>query len=81
MIKLKNQLMRLISPMRNQKDDVFEVEIIAKDEISVDSQEKIPRNKVNGIIINDTFDTIKDYAVFIDLKLAQNNITLELYDR
>lgn len=80
-LKLKKQLMRLISPLEEKNNDIFNIEIISQDEIEEDKREIKARKKINGIIINDTLETIKDYTVYIDFFYNKGLIKLSLYDR
>lgn len=80
-IRLKKQLMKLISPLEDNQDDLFQIEIISKDDLEEDEKNTKLRKKVNGIIINDTLETIKDYTVYINFSYDQWEVKLSLYDR
>lgn len=79
--RLKKQLMKLISPLEEKNNNIFNIEIISKDEIEQDEQESKIRKKINGVIINDTLETIKNYTVYIDFLYNNWVIKLSLYDR
>jgi|GEM_PF-2655337 hypothetical protein len=70
-LRLKKQLMKLISPLEENNNDLFQIEIISKDELEEDEKITKSRKKVNGVIINDTLETIKDYTVYINFSYNQ----------
>lgn len=80
-LRLKKQLMKLISPLEENNKDLFQIEIISKDELEEDEKTTRLRKKVNGIIVNDTLETIKDYTVYIDFSYNKEGVSLSLYDR
>lgn len=80
-LRLKKQLMKLISPLEERNNDVFQIEIISKNELEEDKKTTRLRKKVNGIIVNDTLETIKDYTVYINFSYNKGEVCLSLYDR
>lgn len=80
-LRLKKQLMKLISPLEENNNDLFQIELISKDDLEEDEKITKSRKKVNGVIINDTLETIKDYTVYINFSYNQWEVRLSLYDR
>lgn len=80
-LRLKKQLMKLISPLEENNKDLFQIEIISKDDLEEDEKITKSRKKVNGVIINDTLETIKDYTVYINFSYSNSEVKFSLYDR
>ncbi|MCD4793598.1 MAG: ATP-binding protein [Bacteroidales bacterium] len=77
--KLKHSLEKLINP--NQKKDTFKIEIIAKEEIEADKNEKLERDKINGFIENRLFETLNVKTTHIETKILKDKIITILVDR
>lgn len=90
-IKLKKSLMKLINPDVDNKDDPFSItfkapEMVQEDEelrSSVKKKDGWEREIVNGIIVNDVFETMNLKTTNIKVIISQDGstITTELFDR
>ncbi|MDD3280312.1 MAG: sensor histidine kinase [Bacteroidales bacterium] len=88
-LKLKKSLAKLINPNQGNDSDIFDIEIIAKDELNLD---KAPNSKgkvrddwdiVNGYIKNTIFETLEIKTSNILVQLSPNGDFIEttLQDR
>lgn len=82
-IKLKKSLAKLINPNQGNDSDKFEIEIIAKDEISLDKETKNELEIVNSSVKNPIFETlgIKTSNVFVQISDNGKFIETTLQDR
>lgn len=81
--KLKVSLEKLINPIQGNNVDDFSIEIIAKDELLQDRQEKEERDKVNGIVRNIVFERLglKTTQIKVSITNHGGTITTTLTDR
>jgi len=88
-LKLKKSLAKLINPNQGNDSDIFDIEIIAKDELNLD---KAPNSKgkaiddweiVNGFIKNTIFETLEIKTSNILVQISPNGDFIEttLQDR
>jgi signal transduction histidine kinase len=88
-LKLKKSLAKLINPNQGNDCDNFEIEIIAKDEFTVDKEkgkkgeQKNDLEIVNGIVKNSIFETleIKTSNIFVEISPNGDFIETTLQDR
>ncbi len=80
-LKLKRQLMQLISPFKEKDNDDFCISIISNDEIDDDKKKERDLDKVNWPIVNTALESIAKYTVYIDFVYNNWQVTLNLYDR
>ena len=82
-LKLKKSLAKLINPNQGNDSDKFEIEIIAKDEISIDKETKNELEIVNSSVKNPIFETlgIKTSNVFVQISEDGKFIETTLQDR
>lgn len=78
-INLKHSLEKLINPFSESND--FNIEIISKEELLKDTEEKIVRNKVNGPIKNAILDILKIKTTQISVHVTKNLIESKIIDR
>ena len=76
---LKHSLEKLINPFSGIND--FSIEIKCKREVENDKDEKIPREKVNGIIKNTIIDILKLKTTQIDTEVTKDFIFSTIVDR
>ena len=82
-LKLKKSLAKLINPNQGNDSDKFEIEIIAKDEISIDKETKNELELVNTSVKNPIFETlgIKTSNIFVQISEDGKFIETTLQDR
>lgn len=88
-LKLKKSLAKLINPNQENDSDNFEIEIIAKDELSLDKEKNKKGERkndleiVNGIIKNSVFETLEIKTSNILVQISPNGDYIEttLQDR
>ncbi|MCD7824967.1 MAG: ATP-binding protein [Clostridiaceae bacterium] len=82
-IKLKKALMKLVNPEFDDKDDKFSIQIKSDIDKVYDEKVEVIRDRVNGIIINDVFETLNIKTTNIRVQIAENGeqIETQLYDR
>ncbi len=81
---LKHSLEKLInpfSPKNIQNDDFFKIRLLCEREKENDTEEKINRNKVNGIVQNFIFEILNIKTTQIITTIEENVIITELVDR
>lgn len=81
--KLKFSLEKLINPIQENNSSDFDIEIIAKDELIQDKNEKVERNKVNGKIKNFVFETLGLKTTEVKIEIIENGgvVKTTLIDR
>lgn len=88
-LKLKKSLAKLINPNQENDSDNFEIEIIAKDELTLDKEKGKKGEKkndleiVNGVIKNSVFETleIKTSNILVQISPKGDFIETTLQDR
>lgn len=82
-LKLKKSLAKLINPNQGNDSDRFDIEIIAKDEKSIDKEKKNELDVVNGLVKNPIFETlgIKTSNIFVQINPNGHFIETTLQDR
>lgn len=82
-LKLKKSLAKLINPNQGNDSDKFDIEIIAKDELRADKEEKNKFNVINGLIKNSIFETleIKTSNILVQINPKGDVIETILQDR
>lgn len=88
-LKLKKSLAKLINPNQENDSDNFEIEIIAKDELTLDKEKGKKGEKkndleiVNGVIKNSVFETleIKTSNILVQISPKGDYIETTLQDR
>lgn len=82
-LKLKKSLAKLINPNQGNDSDKFDIEIIAKDEKSIDKEKKNELEVVNGLVKNPIFETLGIKTSNILVKISPNGDFIEttLQDR
>lgn len=82
-LKLKKSLAKLINPNQGNDSDKFDIEIIAKDEKSIDKEKKNELDVVNGLVKNPIFETLGIKTSNILVKINPNGDFIEttLQDR
>lgn len=89
LLKLKKSLTKLINPNQENDSNNFEIEIIAKDELLLDSEkgkkgeEKHDLDVVNGVVKNSVFETleIKTSNILVQISPKGDFIETTLQDR
>lgn len=83
LLKLKKSLAKLINPNQGNDSDRFDIEIIAKDEKSIDNEKKSELDVVNGLVKNPIFETlgIKTSNIFVQINPNGQYIETTLQDR
>jgi hypothetical protein len=93
LLSLKKSLMRLVNPDVNSKDDLFEIYLDAKEELSKDNEEIekakskneeiVARNIVNGKVTNDIYNILNIKTTNLNVVISQNGeqIVTTLSDR
>jgi hypothetical protein len=76
---LKHSLEKLINPFSGIND--FSIEIICTRELEGDKNEKVERDKVNGIIKNTIIDVLKLKTTEIETEIKKNIIFTTITDR
>lgn len=88
-LRLKKSLAKLINPNQENDNDNFEIEIIAKDELTLDKEKSRKGEKkndleiVNGLVKNSIFETleIKTSNILVQISPKGNYIETTLQDR
>lgn len=82
-LKLKKSLAKLINPNQGNDSDKFEIEIIAKDESSIDKETKNELEVINSSVKNSIFETlgIKTSNIFVQISEDGRFIETTLQDR
>lgn len=88
-LKLKKSLAKLINPNQENDSDNFEIEIIAKDELTLDKEKNKKGEKkndleiVNGLVRNSIFETleIKTSNILVQISPKGDYIETTLQDR
>lgn len=88
-LKLKKSLAKLINPNQENDSDNFEIEIIAKDELTLDKEKNKKGEKkndleiVNGLVKNSIFETleIKTSNILVQISPKGDYIETTLQDR
>lgn len=90
-IKLKKSLMKLINPDIDNRDDPFSISFCAPEMMQEDDRIRSSKKKkdgwereiVNGVIVNDVFETMNLKTTNIKVVISQDGktITTELFDR
>lgn len=82
-LKLKKSLAKLINPNQGNDSDKFEIEIIAKDEASIDQEKKNELDTINGLVKNHIFETlgIKTSNILVQISPDGDFIETTLQDR
>lgn len=88
-LKLKKSLAKLINPNQENDSDNFEIEIIAKDELTLDKEKSKKGEKkndleiVNGLVRNSIFETleIKTSNILVQISPKGDYIETTLQDR
>jgi len=88
-LKLKKSLAKLINPNQENDSDNFEIEIIAKDELTIDKESSKKGEKkndleiVNGLVRNSIFETleIKTSNILVQISPKGDYIETTLQDR
>lgn len=88
-LKLKKSLAKLINPNQENDSDNFEIEIVAKDEITLDKEKNKKGEKkndleiVNGLVRNSIFETleIKTSNILVQISPKGDYIETTLQDR
>lgn len=88
-LKLKKSLAKLINPNQENDSDNFEIEIIAKDELTIDKEKSKKGEKkndleiVNGLVRNSIFETleIKTSNILVQIGPKGDYIETTLQDR
>lgn len=70
--KLKFSLEKLINPIQENDTSNFCIEIIARDELLQDKNEKIERKKVNGLVRNFVFETLGLKTTEVKVEIIEN---------
>ena len=83
LLQLKKSLTQMVNPSATKQYDPFEILLYADDEKQEDKKEKEERNKVNGGIRNNVFQTLNEKTIQIKVRIAEDGKTIstELYDR
>lgn len=82
-LKLKKSLAKLINPNQGNDSDKFEIEIIAKDEVSIDKETKNELEVINSPVQNPIFETlgIKTSNIVVHISKDGKFIETTLQDR
>ncbi len=72
MQRLKRYLQRLINPLQVPNEDSFEIELIAKDFIISDNEQKYDYDKVNGEVKNVVYEKLKFKTTTIECNISDN---------
>ena len=88
-LKLKKSLAKLINPNQENDSDNFEIEIVAKDELTLDNEKNKKGEKkndleiVNGLVRNSIFETleIKTSNILVQISPKGDYIETTLQDR
>lgn len=82
-LKLKKSLAKLINPNQGNDSDKFEIEIIAKDEVSIDKEKKNELEVINSSVRNPIFETlgIKTSNILVQISEDGKFIQTTLQDR
>lgn len=83
LLKLKKSLAKLINPNQENDSNNFQIEIIAKSELTEDKKTSINYEKVNGLIKNDVFENLKIKTTSLKVEISEDGkkITSTLQDR
>lgn len=83
LLKLKQSLEKLVRPDEDFSNDLFEIEIIAKDELQEDILSGDNGKKVNGIVRNFVFEKLGLKTTTIEVEIVEDGSTIKttLIDR
>jgi signal transduction histidine kinase len=82
-LDMKKSLMKLINPDFNQDGDQFSIRLICQEEGENDKKQSSPREKINGIIVNDLFERLNIKTTSLIVKISEDGkeISTQLSDR
>lgn len=66
----------MVNPSATKQYDPFEILLYAEDEKQEDKKEKEERNKVNGCIRNNVFQTLNEKTIQIKVRIAEDGKTI-----
>lgn len=83
LLKLKKSLAKLINPNQGNDSNNFQIEIVAKNEVSEDIKTSTQYEKVNGFIKNDVFENLKIKTTSLKVEISKDGktVTSILHDR
>lgn len=71
-LRLKKSLAKLINPSQDNDSKNFQIEILAENETEEDTKEKFDRDKVNGYIKNEVFESLKIKTTSISVEISKD---------
>lgn len=78
---LKQSLGKLINPFENSSTSSFTIELHDKEEIELDRQKSLAREKVNGYVTNSILEILDIKTTNIEVRIEDEKIISELTDR
>lgn len=82
-LRLKKSLAKLINPNQGKNSDVFDIKIIANEELNLDTEKNSELDRVNGLVKNSIFETleIKTSNILVQISHDGDFIETTLQDR
>jgi signal transduction histidine kinase len=83
LLKLRKSIAKLINPNQDNDSNNFQIEIIAQSELAADKRTSIDYEKVNGLVKNDIFESLKIKTTSLKVEISKDGktITSILQDR
>jgi signal transduction histidine kinase len=76
MLKLKKSLAKLINPNQENDSNNFQIQVVAKSELSADKNALIEYDRINGFIKNDVFESLKIKTTSIKVEISTDGKTI-----